>query len=535
MVGVFAYSFGKEKNWVKRLIITSAVFAFVPILNSSFSAFNDAYYARWFYMPILIMCLATSMAIEDEKADWDKGFKYTSIITLVITLVVGLFPETKKDENGITKIVRYGLYSTSDHEETKKMYIFRYWFTCLIALAGLLVLYFLLKLKKKHLTKFLKVSIACVAIISVLYANFFIKSGKSHSYETDVMIDDLIENEINLPGDKDTYRIDVYSGIDNTGMFLNYSTINCFHSIVPPKVTEFYEFIGEQRGVASRPTTDSYAARPLLSVKYLLARTGGESFESDNTTRMPNYTKLEEVKGYTVYENENYIGYGFSYDKYMTYQFCEGYNENNRAKLMLKAILLSPEQIDKYGYMFDNNLEDENYYLDLSDEQMAEDAKDRNATSAISFDIGKNSFKATVQRDSDDLVFFSIPYDEGWSAYVNGQKVEVENVNIAFMAVKVGAGVSEIEFRYQTPGLNAGITISLIALFVLMAYVYLYGYLAKKYGESYCYPEGNNLLAEWKKAEENEEIQETLYAIEKAKVYEELELTEDTFEEDTEE
>ena len=298
MVGVLAYCSANNGSWIKRLIITSGIFAFVPVLNSSFSAFNDSYYARWFYMPILIMCLATAMAIEDEKSDWQKGFWYTSVITLVITLVIGFFPETEKDSNGISKIVRFGLYSTANDDSTKQMYVFRFWFTCLIAIAALIVLYFLLNMKKRQLTNFLKASVAFVAIFSIIYANFFIASGKSHSFSNDVMINDLIENDLELPGDKDTYRIDVYSGVDNTGMFLNYSTINCFHSIVPPKVTEYYQFIGEQRGVASRPTTDSYAARPFLSVKYLLARSGGDSFENGGSTRMTGYKFLEETKGY---------------------------------------------------------------------------------------------------------------------------------------------------------------------------------------------------------------------------------------------
>jgi phospholipid/cholesterol/gamma-HCH transport system permease protein len=55
MVGVFAYCSAKKGSWIKRLIITCAVMAFVPILNSAFYMFNDSYYVRWFFMPILIM------------------------------------------------------------------------------------------------------------------------------------------------------------------------------------------------------------------------------------------------------------------------------------------------------------------------------------------------------------------------------------------------------------------------------------------------------------------------------------------------
>lgn len=55
MTGVIAYLQAKKGNWLRRMICVLAVMAFIPILNSSFYMFNYAYYARWFYMPILMM------------------------------------------------------------------------------------------------------------------------------------------------------------------------------------------------------------------------------------------------------------------------------------------------------------------------------------------------------------------------------------------------------------------------------------------------------------------------------------------------
>lgn len=52
---------------------------------------------------------------------------------------------------------------------------------------------------------------------------------------------------------------------------------------------------------------------------------------------------------------------------------------------------------------------------------------------------------------------FSVPYEEGWSATVNGKPAEVEKVSVGFMAVKVPAGTSQIRFNYRTPGLTLGI------------------------------------------------------------------------------
>ena len=74
---------------------------------------------------------------------------------------------------------------------------------------------------------------------------------------------------------------------------------------------------------------------------------------------------------------------------------------------------------------------------------MAYDCGQLKKTSADSFKTDNYGFTARVTRDRENLVFFSVPYDKGWTAYVNGREVEIEEVNAGFMAVKVGAGISE--------------------------------------------------------------------------------------------
>ena len=110
-----------------------------------------------------------------------------------------------------------------------------------------------------------------------------------------------------------------------------------------------------------------------------------------------------------------------------------------------------------------------------------------------------------MQREKDTLVFFSIPYDKGWSATVNGKTVEVEKVNVGFMAVPVKSGESEIVFTYKTPGLSTGITVSLATVVMLVAYIALAYILNKKHPQETVYPEGEELLGVWER-DENEEL-----------------------------
>lgn len=507
MVGVFTF-FAKRKNhWLKRLIGILVFMALVPILNCTFYAFNSSYYARWYYMPILMMSLATVILTEDRKTDWSFGYKWVLGITLAISAVIGFFPQRKDD-----KIV-FGLYTQGSDKSEWIMYAGRFFASCAIAIASLIVLNLLLKILKQNHKTFYKATLACVCIISIIYGNVFIACGRSHSYEIkEVVIDQLIEGEVDL-GDKTQFRTDVYDGVDNTSMFLGLSGINAFHSIVPSSIMDFYKYIGVKRDVASRPETDVYAIRPLLSVKYLLDRKNGDDFIDDENreTKMSGYKYLKTESGYYIYENENYIPYGFSYDYYMDYEFCNGYSEKERANLMLKAMLLTEEQIKKYGYMFGNitDLGDMTYYDDgsedktllLTENSLAFDCEKLAQTSALSFKTDARGFTATVERDKDSLVFFSVPFDEGWSAAVNGKKADIEKVNVGFMAVKVTQGISEIRFNYTTPGLANGLIVTTLSAAVLLIYIAIFTLWSKKRVIYNNYPEGDALIKEWKNTE----------------------------------
>ena len=489
MTGVFAYMAAHGKSWQKRLMVICAVIAFVPILNSAFSLFNYNYYARWFYMPILIMALMTAKAFEDESVNLMKGWRWTFGITLAIGLAVGFFPKGQ-DENG--NFTGFGLYTQdADNPTVSAIYKERFYITCAIALVSLLVVLFLVFMKKRWKKEFAFTATAVVLIVSVVYSSYFLAQGRGiNGY--DYIIPRLLQQNQSIvledaKGEKlparsiDDLRIDVYEpdgALDNTAMYLGISGIHAFHSIVPGSVMEFYDYVGVGRSVATRAKTDQYALRGLLSVKYVLDDTSDyDEFEDEfSITQMPGFSvyadgeeditaKREDYvqNGYYIYENDYFIPYGFTYDYYMTKEYLDTYPQTNRADIMLKAMVLSEEQIEKYGHLM-SNLEDTgvDYNHELSYTFYYNNCTERAATACTDFATHKNGFSAKTTLEKDNLVFFSIPYDEGWTATVDGKPVPIEKVNVGFMAVEVKGDGQEhtIRFDYVSPGLKTGAFIS---------------------------------------------------------------------------
>lgn len=75
----------------------------------------------------------------------------------------------------------------------------------------------------------------------------------------------------------------------------------------------------------------------------------------------------------------------------------------------------------------------------------------------------------SVEAKRDGIMFLSIPYEKGWSVYIDGEKAETFKLLQAVLGVKVPAGRHDIELKYTPEGFPLGVTISLLS-FVLFVF-----------------------------------------------------------------
>ena len=75
----------------------------------------------------------------------------------------------------------------------------------------------------------------------------------------------------------------------------------------------------------------------------------------------------------------------------------------------------------------------------------------------------------TVTTNEDAYLLTTIPYENGWTVTVDGEKVETVKANSGFQAVLLTAGNHTVTCRFNCPGLRAGAVVSLAALLVFLA------------------------------------------------------------------
>ena len=87
--------------------------------------------------------------------------------------------------------------------------------------------------------------------------------------------------------------------------------------------------------------------------------------------------------------------------------------------------------------------------------------------------IKENEVSGTIDLNSDKYLLMSIPYSDGWKAYVDGKKQEILRANECYMALKLEKGSHEISLQYETPFLREGTVVSIIASGIFAGYIYL--------------------------------------------------------------
>ena len=78
--------------------------------------------------------------------------------------------------------------------------------------------------------------------------------------------------------------------------------------------------------------------------------------------------------------------------------------------------------------------------------------------------FGRNNINGSIRLEKPGLLCMSVPYSKGWTVYVDGEKRECLRADYLFMAVQVPDGEHVVEFRYLTPGLIPGVSVSVIGL-----------------------------------------------------------------------
>lgn len=446
---VIAMMIGSRKNWMTRITFLSMIMACVPLFNSLFYVLNAAYYARWFYMPVLIMALMSAVALEKRnEINSRKGLLATAIATVLLAAFLLFYPWSQSERSAVFHPDLFLAYLSA-------------------ALAGLAATYYLVW-RFKNVKHWIPIATSAVVLFTAGLGLFNIEATNSiYSYQSGSNIyNTLIKTGARLdqilPKSED-YRVKISDDGSNLPMVSNTPTVNSFTSMVNGSIFSFYNSIGAPRDVKTVVPGDYYGLEPLLSQRFYIDTVKDNSLHP--------YAQFNNgTNTVYIYENKNVLPIGFTYDYYITQSQFNMIPAEYRHFALLKAVVLSSSEI---GQVKDFLLPLPQSQLNsVSNGYYLQDVQARASEASIYFHRDQRGFTSKILANSQKYAFFSVPYDKGWSATVNGQPVKILNAD-GFMIVPVNDGTNTIRFNYFTPGLMAGIFISLLSLAGCSGWIYI--------------------------------------------------------------
>lgn len=479
MVLVLAYLFTK-KDTLSTMLKICCVMALFSFFNNIFTVLSAEDYHRWYYMMILLMGLATGKVLEHpEEYKIKQSFVGNCLILgLFVILTNGLI---RWDGNGSRLVFMEG----------------RYWTGVCVAVTGVILcgLSFWRKTEKGEKVLFgLTALFSVYAISSTIY--WYQNTTDNTSINQHHFDNAYAENVVNYVTDyaeeleKDIfpYRYSFYEGISysytNMALAGSLPSINSFTSMVHPGINEFYETIGLERGTWTNH--GSKEVETLLSAKYYLytpyAQGKGENLSQEGKLirTITNGNGQEAL----LYEDEEALPIGFTYDTYILRSELEPYKWANPAGVMLSTLVINPEDEAEVSKVLTKVTDlTEFAYCEGEAEKVSEVygkyKAERAKEASTEFSVGENSFTSVITADAEKYAFFSMPYDQFWSATVNGQETNILNI-CGLMAVKVQQGENRIEFHYSYPPLQYGAVLTLVSLLIFLGYLCACGLLQRK-------------------------------------------------------
>ena len=168
---------------------------------------------------------------------------------------------------------------------------------------------------------------------------------------------------------------------------------------------------------------------------------------------------------------------------YINGEFIKNYFENENHSIVYLGTYSAGESF-KVSLRLNKDdcyIKDPEFYVLDNDALAAFNSKIHSAKSELTKNSSA-SLTVKVNAEKNCALFTSIPFEEGWSAKIDGKPVEVvSGVNETLLCVKVPAGEHTIELDYFPAGLKIGVTMTVVGVALLTVMVLAASFLKKKF------------------------------------------------------
>ena len=423
----------RRRDWLGRLLPALWIITLSPLLSSGFLLFTE-YSGRWMFTLTLMTALASARAADaEEEYPVRKCLWGTLAGTAVFLLAVWFLSKGREGEDALVFFPE------------------RFWIFGGIALAGLAALLLLRRfgcLRSKAV-----IAVLCLFCAGTTFMTLYLY----RSYTGDGTNPTNVKLGAQLEVHDGQYR---YALANNQEMLPGGgSGLTIFSSTISKGVREFDALFGYSNANHSLDKSQIRGLQELLAGRFNLVR-GQSRFATEQTVTADGAE--------AIMVGVDACPIGFATDRCILREELMKIPAEDRGAALLYAAVIDPEEADAASGAAPLLRADEiPVGADFAD-QVA-----RNRENAVkNFTRDSGGFRCTSDFDRDRLVYFSVPDDGGWTAFIDGKKQGILP-SAGMMLLPVPSGTHEIVFTYVTPGFTAGRIVSAVCGAGFLVYWFL--------------------------------------------------------------
>lgn len=208
------------------------------------------------------------------------------------------------------------------------------------------------------------------------------------------------------------------------------------------------------KGLGDRPILFSIA-----SGKYWLSK------RTDDAVKNMGFDSIAKFGDVTVYKNKFDLPFGFTYNKVIGEDEFKNLSSTQKDFCLLRACIIGNEDKSIFTSLKSFNLADT--AAPITFENYMEYVNDLKKDSFVISKFSENNIKGSVTVNEYKVLFFSIPFDEGWSAKLNGADTKLYRINAGLTGLLINKGKNEIELSFEPRLRSKGKLISGVSLLIL--------------------------------------------------------------------
>lgn len=236
----------------------------------------------------------------------------------------------------------------------------------------------------------------------------------------------------------------------------------------------YIKFLGSLNIIDPKDELQTRWAKGLVERPLLMSLTSGKYWLSKKPANQLlgfGYDSVGHFHDVYVYRNKYALPLGITYDQIIDESSFSKLSNGQKDLYLLKGCVAADKENDLLSSLKHFTLADtaaptsiENYFAA---------AQSRKSDTLAITEFKESKISGSVTLAAPKLLFFSIPFDEGWHATINGKEAQLYNINCGLTGLKLNAGENKVTLSFEPRYMKKGAAVSIAGLSALLILLFI--------------------------------------------------------------